>query len=95
MSPAVEALGLRAIGAYRVAMANDSEAIVIWAIPDWPTWADYEQAWDGARRCRRGGPASSRSAPTCKRTLLVDAPLSPMRIGRQPEVGDRRPLSEL
>ena len=43
--PAVEALGLEAIGAYRVAMVNDSEAIVLWAIPDWATWTRFEQAW--------------------------------------------------
>ena len=30
-----------------------------------------------------------------QRTLLVDAPFSPMRIGRQPAVEDRRPLSEI
>ena len=30
-----------------------------------------------------------------ERILLVDAELSPLRIGRQPEVGDRRPLDEV
>ena len=29
------------------------------------------------------------------RTLMVEAPLSPLRIGRQPEVGDRRPLDDV
>jgi hypothetical protein len=29
-----------------------------------------------------------------ERTLLVDAPLSPLRTGRQPQVEDRRPLDE-
>ena len=28
-------------------MINDSECIVIWAIPDWPTWIAYEQAQRG------------------------------------------------
>jgi hypothetical protein len=92
--PAVEALGMRAIGAYRVAMANDSEAIVLWALPDWPTWADYERAWDGAGLSAWRARLVAIGADV-KRTLLVDAPLAPMRIGRQPEVGDRRPLSEL
>ena len=31
---------------------------------------------------------------TWKRTLLVDAELSPLRTGRQPEVSDRRPLDD-
>jgi hypothetical protein len=89
--PAISDLGMRAIGAYRVAMTNDSEAIVIWTIPDWATWADFEQAWDG------GGLAAWRThlvglGADVRRTLMVDAPLSPLRLGRQPSVDDRRPL---
>ena len=86
--PAVEGLGPRAIGAYRVAMTNDSEAVVIWAVPDWTTWADYERAWDG------GELSSWRShlvglGADVRRTLMCDAPLSPLRTGRQPRVEDR------
>jgi hypothetical protein len=89
--PAVEKLGMRAIGAFRVAMTNDSEAIVLWAIPDWATWARFEKRWDG------GGLASWRThlvglGADVRRTLMVDAPLSPLRLGRQPSVEDRRPL---
>ncbi len=46
--PAVEALGARCVGAFRVVMINDSEAIVIWAFPSWEAWAHFERAWDGA-----------------------------------------------
>jgi hypothetical protein len=89
--PAIEALGLRAIGAFRVAMTNDSEAIVLWAIPDWLTWADFERAWDD------GALSSWRShlvglGADVRRSLMCDAPLSPLRIGRQPSVEDREPL---
>ena len=89
--PAIGDLGLRAIGAFRVAMTNDSEAIVIWALPDWATWVDFEQAWDG------GGLAAWRThlvglGADVRRTLMVDAPLSPLRLGRQPSVADRKPL---
>ena len=92
--PAVEELGLQCVGAFRVMMSTDSEAIVIWAIPDLATWAAFERAWD------RGALAQWRHrlvALGCDvhRTLMVDAPLSPMRIGRQPAVSDRRPLSEI
>jgi hypothetical protein len=92
--PAVGSLGVRAVGAYRVAMVNDSEAIVIWAIPDWATWARFEQAWAreplaGWQRWLVGLGADVR------RTLMNDAPLSPLRLGRQPSVEDRRPLSEI
>ena len=94
--PAVEALGLEAIGAYRVAMVNDSEAIVLWAIPDWATWTRFEQAWsspsgalDAWRKTTLGLQADWR------RILLIDSPLSPLRIGRQPEASDRLPLDQI
>jgi hypothetical protein len=92
--PAVEELGLQCVGAFRVMMATDSEAIVIWAIPDLDTWATFERAWD------RGALAQWRHrlialGTDVQRTLMVDAPLSPMRIGRQPAVEDRLPLSEI
>jgi hypothetical protein len=99
----VEGLGLHLVGAFRVAMAADHEAVVIWAVPDWPTWVTYERAWDGTRpidRPDRGGIDAWRRTlfeleATVRRTLMVDAPLSPLRLGRQPSVEDRRPLSEL
>jgi hypothetical protein len=91
--PAVEALGLRAIGAFRVAMVNDSEAIVLWAIPDWPTWARFEQEWEGGALSAWKTHLVGLGADV-RRTLLVDAPLSPLRIGRQPSVDDRKPLED-
>jgi len=93
------ALGLDLVGAYRVAMVNDSECLVIWAIPDWPTWARVEQAWLEA--AVGSGPLAPWRRTTLelgadwKRSLLVDSPLSPLRIGRQPEVADRTPLADL
>jgi hypothetical protein len=89
--PALAELGIRPIGAFRVAMTNDSEAIVLWAIPDWPTWARYERAWDD------GSLASWRThlvglGADVHRSLMCDAPLSPLRIGRQPLIDDRKPL---
>ena len=92
---AVEALGLTLVGAFDVAMVHGTEAIVIWAIPDWPSWTRYEAAWlpDGALVEWN---ASLRDAgTTVRRTLMIEAPLSPMRLGRQPSVEDRRPLSEV
>jgi hypothetical protein len=92
---AVTALGIEPVGAYAVAMADESEALLLWAIPDWPTWVAYERAWshDGALASWRktllglGG--------RWKRQLLIDSPLNPLRTGRQPEPSDRRPLDEL
>lgn len=89
-------LGLDLVGAYRVAMVDDTECVVIWAIPDWRTWTELEQAWlaDHGPLERWRHRARSLGAVT-RRTLMVDAPLSPLRIGRQPTVDDRRPLDEI
>ncbi len=93
-APAVEPFGLRCIGAFRVAMGSDSEAIVIWAFESWDAWSEFEQAWDA------DGLAAWRArllavGADVRRTLMVDAPLGPLRTGRQPQVEDRRPLSEI
>jgi len=94
--PALEGEGLTLVGAHRVAMTSDFEAVLIWAIPSWAAWASVEQAWDGS-----GGPLGAwrrevaAQGARLRRTLLVDAPLSPLRLGRQPEASDRLPLSEL
>ena len=93
--PAVTALGIELVGAYSVAMADDSEALLLWAIPDWSTWVDYERAWspDGAlapwRKTLLGLGAS------WQRQLLVDSPLNPLRTGRQPQASDRRLLEDI
>ena len=78
----------------RVAMGTDTEAVVIWAVPDLATWAAFEQAWSDGTLAPWRAVLDALEARV-HRTLMVDAPLSPMRIGRQPEVGDRRPLSEI
>src|SRR5690606_7838679 len=97
--PALESFGLDLVGAFRVAMVNDSEAVVIWALPTWDTWARLERAWlgHGDEADRLAGWRSTALAlgADWRRSLLVDAPLAPLRLGRQPEVGDRRPLDEV
>jgi hypothetical protein len=91
----VQALGLEPVGAYSVAMADDSEALLLWAMPDWATWVAYERAWapDGAlaawRKTLLGLGASWR------RQLLIDSPLNPLRTGRQPQESDRVPLDRI
>jgi hypothetical protein len=90
----MEGLDMRLVGAFRVAMRNDTEAIVIWALPDWQTWAHYEQAWDGPALAPWRARLVALGADI-QRTLLVDAPLAPLRLGRQPAVEDRQPLSEI
>jgi hypothetical protein len=97
--PALEAFDLDLVGAFRVAMVNDSEAIVIWAVPDWATWARVEQAWlgegDDADLLAGWRKTTLGLGADWRRSLLVDAPLAPLRLGRQPAASDRRPLDEI
>lgn len=88
--------GIRLVGAFRTALRADDEVVAVWSFADWATWARAEAAADGAdteffRLYERvGGEVRSR-----RRTLMVDAELSPLRIARQPTAEDRRPLDEV
>jgi hypothetical protein len=94
---AVERTGLTLLGAFQTAMRNDTEAIVIWACPDWATWAASEAAWGDTsnKALRRWRDRCTEFGADVSRTLLVDAPLAPLRLGRQPQESDRQPLSEI
>jgi hypothetical protein len=88
---AAEAFDFELVGAWRVVGCNDSECVLIWAFPSWKAWAAFEAAQRGEelapwRRALDGLGADWR------RTALVDAPLAPLRIRRQPLESDRRPL---
>jgi hypothetical protein len=93
--PALENLGAENVGAFRVAMVNGSECLVIWALPDWATWAAVEQAWLGDGPLNEWRAICAELGADWQRSLLVEAPLSPMRAGRQPQVEDRIPLDQL
>jgi len=87
--------GLTTIGSYHTAMGARDEAIVIWGIPDWSTWVDFERAWDDSKNVLPWRATVESLAARTQRILLVDSPLAPLRTGRQPQVSDRRPLSEI
>jgi hypothetical protein len=81
-----EQFGWRLIGAWETALRNDDEAFLLWSIPSWQQWGDAED------RLRRGHPWRTRQRDAVldlRRILLVDAPLSPLKTGRQPTRGDR------
>jgi hypothetical protein len=75
--------GWELFGAFTTAMSNDDEALLLWAIPTWQQWADGEADGELAR-WRRG-----LDATTWHRVVMVDAPLAPLRLGRQPSRSDR------
>src|SRR5579862_5219890 len=87
--PVYESLGWELAGAWETLMTNDSECIVLWAIPTWQQWAEGEKA-------KRAHPPMARWWARCieltrsfNRFLLVDAPLSPFRTHRQPAYSDQ------
>ncbi len=93
--PTVEATGVVLVGAWRTVMGLDDECILLWAFRDWQAWARYEQGWAPGGELKPWRDEVHDQAVVLDRSLLVDAPLSPLRIGRQPEVGDRVPLDEI
>lgn len=92
--PAVEAFDLALVGAFAVAMCDDAECVVIWTFQDWQTWAEFEAAEHDDRLAAWRARQRTMNAAK-RRVLMVDAPLAPLRIGRQPEESDRRPLDEI
>ena len=87
--PAYATFGWQLVGAFVTTMTNDDEVLLLWAVPEWADWARFERAHDdddGLVQWRR---ASMDSITSFHRTLLVDAPLSPLRTGRQPARSDR------
>lgn len=87
--PAYEEFGWELAGAWETLMTDDSECIVLWAIPTWEHWAELE-------RGRRTHPTMAAWWSRCleattsfHRFLLVDSPLCPFRTHRQPSYSDQ------
>jgi len=93
--PAHEALGLSLVGAFRVAMGNDSKCLLLWSIPTHEQWAELELAEEADGAIGSWRKLTREITLDWQRILLVDAPTSSLRLGRQPRESDRRPLDEL
>ena len=79
--PVAERIGLRLVGAYRTAMVNGSEAVVIWAMEDWDTWAAIEVAYEEDDEVARWRDRTSRVVVDWRSKLLAPAPLCPLNTG--------------
>jgi hypothetical protein len=84
-----ERFGWELAGAWVTAMKNDSEALVVYAIPSWEQWAELEKAQYRDPALKAWKAKASEIAVDWHRVLLVDSPLCPFRTGRQPQVEDR------
>jgi len=77
-------LNVMLVGAFRTALRDDSEVILIWAIRDWMTWSAAEQEIDGGEASRAWRARTRAIAPHYASHLMCSAPLSPTQTGRQP-----------
>ncbi len=89
--PVYADFGFELVGAFATTMVDDDECLLLWSIPTWDAWARFE---DGHLPGGHAGLADWRewSADVVTRRhriLLIDAPLSPLRTGRQPTRDDR------
>jgi hypothetical protein len=87
--PALGRYGWQLAGALTTAMVDDDEALLLWAIPDWSQWAAAEQAYTSDDEVRSWRTKARDVVTAWHRIVLVDAPLAPMRTGRQPSRDDR------
>jgi hypothetical protein len=76
-------------GAWVTAMAAEREVLLLWAVPTWEAWADFEKAQRSDPVVRAWNDQVREDSLDWDRFLMVDAPLSPFRTGRQPLESDR------
>jgi hypothetical protein len=82
-------LGLRILGGFENALVGGSECLVLWAATSFEDWTSFERAQGGDRALRAWRTRTADLVVDWERVLMVEAPLSPLRLGRQPAVEDR------
>ena len=87
--PVYDEFGWTLCGAWETAMVNESECFLHWAMPTWESWAETEEAERAESALRKWRRRTYELSEKWHRFLVVDSPLSPMRIGRQPARSDR------
>ena len=90
-APAYERYGFGLVGAFATMLVDDDECLLLWSIPSWDAWARFEDGHlPGGDAALAEWRAWSADVVTARhRILLVDAPLSPFRTGRQPTRDDQ------
>jgi len=81
--------GLQLAGAWRTAMVDEDECTLLWAIPTWQHWADFEKAHTDDPDLHAWRTNMRDIVESWQRIVLVDAPLCPFKTGRQPRREDR------
>jgi len=83
-APYLDTLGVQLVGAYRTLMRDDNEAILVWSCPTYENWAEAEREIDQGDKGRRWREAVRPTITSFRTDLMVSAPRSPTRTGRQP-----------
>lgn len=89
--PVYNKFGWILAGAFTTAMSNESECLLLWAMPTWEQWAECEKARRKDKGLISWWSEAYRHTTGVTRFLLVDSPLSPMKTGRQATRADRDP----
>jgi hypothetical protein len=87
--PIAGAHGWVLAGAFRTAMANEDECVLVWAVPTWDAWARHEREHGADTEVARWRRSLDDVVTGWRRHLMVAAPLCPFRTGRQPRREDR------
>jgi hypothetical protein len=87
--PVLGRFGWELAGAWVTAMTGEREVLAVWAIPSWDAWAEYESAQRTDVAVAAWNELLRERSVEWDRFLMVDAPLSPFRTGRQPAESDR------
>ena len=89
--PVYEEYGLELVGAFATMLVDDDECVLLWSIPSWDAWARFEDGHlpGGDTRLAEWRQWSADVVTRRHRILLIDAPLSPLRTGRQPTRDDQ------
>ena len=70
-------------------MVGEHEAFLLWSIPTFAQWGEAEAALHTDPSLIKWRDRSYDLTTSQHRLLAVEAPLSPMRLGRQPARSDR------
>ncbi len=77
-----ESIGLDLCFAGRSSMINGSEVVNVWAMKDWETWANVEDAYEEDDEVARWRTLTQHVAIDWRNKLLAPSPLNPMNTGK-------------
>jgi hypothetical protein len=82
--PLAERFGWSLLGAFRTAMVDDNEAVLVWTVPTWEQWADWEaaQAPGVDADVARWRQATAHVVRQRRSKLMVASALSPVATGQ-------------